>query len=276
LRTPAHAPSSRPASARDRVAALNIAGIGRICLWQGGSLWIGRSGGRTMPHDHHAIQVSLALDEGHGSFFLGDPGEPPVPRSAAIVMPHRRHQFDGRGGSIAQVFVEPETALGHALRRQFPGEGVQDVPTAAIAGRIRTLGARFRRGASDGELVDEALRLVETLAGTVSDRAPVSSRVEAVIERLAETGGAPMSLAEAAAIAHLSPSRFRHLFVEETGTTFRAYSLWVRIQRAIVGMMAGASWTDAAHAAGFADSAHLSRTFRRMFGISPNMIIRDP
>jgi len=31
-----------------------------------------------------------------------------------------------------------------------------------------------------------------------------------------------------------------------------------------------------AHAAGFADSAHLSRTFRRMFGISPNMIIRDP
>jgi AraC-like DNA-binding protein len=84
-----------------------------------------------------------------------------------------------------------------------------------------------------------------------------------------------MSLAEAAALAHLSPSRFRHLFVAETGTTFRAYVLWVRIQHAIVDMMAGRSWTDAAHAAGFADSAHLNRTFRRMFGISPSMLVRD-
>jgi AraC-like DNA-binding protein len=31
---------------------------------------------------------------------------------------------------------------------------------------------------------------------------------------------------------------------------------------------AGASLTEAAHAAGFSDSAHLSRTFRRMFGVS--------
>ncbi|HEX5628416.1 MAG TPA: helix-turn-helix transcriptional regulator, partial [Usitatibacteraceae bacterium] len=88
-------------------------------------------------------------------------------------------------------------------------------------------------------------------------------------------GGAPMSLAEAAALVHLSPSRLRHLFVAETGTTFRAYALWVRIQHAIVAMMAGQSWTDAAHAAGFADSAHLNRTFRRMFGISPNMLVRS-
>jgi AraC-like DNA-binding protein len=37
----------------------------------------------------------------------------------------------------------------------------------------------------------------------------------------------------------------------------------------------GHEWTDAAHRAGFADSAHLSRTFRRMFGISPVMLIRQ-
>ena len=33
--------------------------------------------------------------------------------------------------------------------------------------------------------------------------------------------------------------------------------------------MNGASWTGAAHEAGFADSAHLTRTFVRMFGINP-------
>jgi AraC family transcriptional regulator len=274
LRAPARAAAGRAIPDPDRVASINIVGIGRVCLWQGGSVWIGRSGGRAAPHSHHAIQVTLAIDEEGGSFFLDVPGAKPVARSAAIVMPHRRHEFDGRGGSIAQVFVEPETALGHRLRRLFPGDGVQAVPLEGIADDVRALAAAFRRGEPDVALARAGMRVVEKLAGTAPVHAPVSSRVEAVIARLSETGGAPMSLSEAAALVHLSPSRFRHLFAAETGTTFRAYALWVRIQHAIVAMMAGRSWTEAAHDAGFADSAHLSRTFRRMFGISPNMLVR--
>ena len=276
MRAPAPAAAGRAIADPDRVASLNIAGVGRVCLWQGGSLWIGRSGRRTAPHSHHAIQVSLAIDEEGGSFFLGVPGAKAIARPAAIVMPHRRHEFDGRGGSVAQVFVEPETALGRRLRRLFPGDGVQAVPLEGIADEVRALGAAFRRGERDAALARAGMRVVEKLAGTAPVPDPVSSRIETVIARLSQTGGAPMSLAEAAALVHLSPSRFRHLFVAETGTTFRAYALWVRIQHAIVAMMAGQSWTDAAHTAGFADSAHLNRTFRRMFGISPNMLVRGP
>lgn len=36
--------------------------------------------------------------------------------------------------------------------------------------------------------------------------------------------------------------------------------------------MRGSSLTEAAHVAGFADSAHLSRTFRSMFGIAPSFM----
>jgi AraC-like DNA-binding protein len=83
-----------------------------------------------------------------------------------------------------------------------------------------------------------------------------------------------MSLAQAARVAHLSPSRFRHLFVSQTGISFRAYLLWARVSAAMGAGMAGMSWTEAAQAWGFADSAHLSRTCRRMFGIAPSMLIR--
>jgi AraC-like DNA-binding protein len=76
-------------------------------------------------------------------------------------------------------------------------------------------------------------------------------------------------LGEAARSAHLSPERFRHLFVEQTGMRFRPYVLWLRLERALEAYAAGASLTDAAQAGGFADSAHLSRTFRRMFGVAP-------
>jgi AraC family transcriptional regulator len=67
----------------------------------------------------------------------------------------------------------------------------------------------------------------------------------------------------------LSPDRFRHLFLEETGVGLRPYVLWLRLETSLSAYVAGSTLTDAAHAGGFADSAHLSRTFKKMFGISP-------
>jgi AraC-like DNA-binding protein len=73
-----------------------------------------------------------------------------------------------------------------------------------------------------------------------------------------------------AAEAFLSPSRFRHLFVEQTGMALRPYILWRRFIRVWELVTAGASLSTAAHGAGFADAAHLTRTSRRMFGFPPS------
>jgi AraC-like DNA-binding protein len=76
-----------------------------------------------------------------------------------------------------------------------------------------------------------------------------------------------ISLEAAARNVGLSSGRARHLFVEQTGLPFRTYLLWLKIVRAVELFSDGKSLTEAAHEAGFADSAHFSRTFRRMFGI---------
>jgi AraC family transcriptional regulator len=81
-----------------------------------------------------------------------------------------------------------------------------------------------------------------------------------------------VSLADAAAHVGLSTGRARHLFVEETGLPFRTYLLWRCLMRAAELFSAGSSLTDAAHSAGFSDSSHLSRTFRRMFGIAADSL----
>jgi AraC-like DNA-binding protein len=72
--------------------------------------------------------------------------------------------------------------------------------------------------------------------------------------------------------ACLSPSRFRHLFVEQTGLALRPYILWRRFLRVWDLLMAGESLSSAAHSAGFADAAHLTRTCRRMFGFPPSAL----
>jgi AraC-like DNA-binding protein len=82
-----------------------------------------------------------------------------------------------------------------------------------------------------------------------------------------------MTARAAAGIACLSESRFSHLFVEQIGLPFRTYLLWLRLSIAVERMAAGDSLTVAAHDAGFADSAHFSRTFLRMFGIPASVLL---
>jgi AraC-like DNA-binding protein len=86
-----------------------------------------------------------------------------------------------------------------------------------------------------------------------------------------------ITLDAVAADVFLSPSRFRHLFVEQTGMGLRPYVLWRRFLRAWELLTAGESVSTAAHAAGFADSAHFARTSRQMFGFPPSLleVIRD-
>lgn len=73
----------------------------------------------------------------------------------------------------------------------------------------------------------------------------------------------------------VSVSRFTHVFSESVGMPFRSYILWLRLQAALDSLVTRRSLTRAAHDAGFADAAHLSRIFRRMFGIAPSVALAD-
>lgn len=76
-----------------------------------------------------------------------------------------------------------------------------------------------------------------------------------------------------AASCRLSVSRLSHLFNDEVGTLLRPFILWLRLQTAGRHISSGASLTQAAHAAGFHDSAHLSRVFKSTFGLSPSTLL---
>ena len=75
--------------------------------------------------------------------------------------------------------------------------------------------------------------------------------------------------------ARLSSRRFREVFASQVGLSCRQYLLWVRLESALRELARGSSLTQAALAAGFADGAHLTRTFRRMMGIPPSAIARS-
>lgn len=253
----------------------SASGVGRVYIWEGGGLFIGRGSGATDVHSHHAIQVSVGGDPRIPLRFRTS--EEWVEYPGVIIDTRQPHAFATDLADVAHIFVEPVTREGRALEEQQFGEtgpnpAIAPLPRSRIAGPISHLFDTWHETREANRVVGAAQALIGELAGGTQPRKPLDDRLLRAIAFLRQNLHRPVSLREAAAAAYLSPSRFRHLFVEETGMTLRPYILWLRFMRAWEAVGAGDSLTVAAHHAGFADSAHLSRTSRRMFGMAPTAL----
>jgi AraC-like DNA-binding protein len=102
----------------------------------------------------------------------------------------------------------------------------------------------------------------------------LDSRVTTVLDRIRASDDLRISLEQAAEMAFLSPSRFAHLFKDQVGLPFSRYLLWRKLTRAMVAICSERTIAAAAHAADFADAAHLTRTFYQMVGMAPSALMR--
>ena len=248
---------------------MNIAGRGRILIWEGASLWImeaippkGATSNSTDFHSHHAVQVTLSL----GGRFELRTTDHRIAADAAVA-PDVSHLFEAEGLN-AILFIEPESRAGRAIaRRLFERAVLVPIPPGLAMDLVERLVVAYRDSSKDdAPLVDLGRSLVARLADTVDAELP-DARIQKIIAYATARLDNPITLGAAAKSVGLSPGRARHLFVEQTGLPFRTYLLWLRIVKAVGLFAGGSSLTEAAHEAGFADSAHFSRTFRRMFGI---------
>lgn len=244
-------------------------GRGRILMWEGGSLWLMEAlpaaGGNTSStdfHAHHAVQLTFSLG---GRFQLKTRHH--SVSSNCVVAADASHVLQAVGAG-ALVFVEPESRAGRAIAHSLLGKArLAAVPDGLVDDLIAELKRAYGdAGASNEFLIGIGRSIVARLAGLAEPELP-DPRVQNLIAQAGSRLDRPMTLAAAAKSVALSPGRARHLFVEQTGLPFRTYLLWLRLMKAVAVYAGGGSLTEAAHQAGFADSAHFSRTFRRMFGL---------
>ena len=242
---------------------------GDFVAWQGGCALIGEGHGPISSHSHYAIQLAIGAPSGLRVQFGRDG---PWQSCAGALVPSRAtHSIDVNDCEWSTVlFVEPETAEGKALTTRLQGK-LEVLQQDELAGAVARLENAWRIEQSPDAVREAYLQLVRDVSRT-APRAPSDPRVLAAVEYIRGKVNESVSLEEVAKAAHLSPSRFRHLFVEETGMPLRTYLLWRRLLHVWSLLMEGESLSSAAHAAGFADSAHLSRTARSMFGLAPSML----
>jgi AraC-like DNA-binding protein len=121
-------------------------------------------------------------------------------------------------------------------------------------------------------LIELARRSDQNEAGTAPDRqvdarAEIRRAVVFVDRHFRE----PLTLADVAAQAHLSPNYFSERFRQSTGTSFQGY-LQQRRLRFARSLLASTDLgvTDICHAAGFNNPSHFGRAYRRHYGQSPS------
>ena len=218
-------------------------------------------------HRHHAAQITLGLD---GPVVFETPPSGVHSADLLLIPPDIPHAHPAFGAS-AMLFLEPES-LEWA---HFPDRGNGALVPLSFDHLSFDQGLRsFARCAATGDAV-AAQALVDHLIGqSVSYRPGFDPVVSQACEQIRQRLNRPITLAELARAVHRSPSRLAHRFREATGVPLRRFILWRRLRAAAEIAMQGSSLTEAAHAAGFADSAHLSRTFRSMFGIAPSFLFR--
>lgn len=82
-----------------------------------------------------------------------------------------------------------------------------------------------------------------------------------------------LTLAELAAVAGFSPSHFKALFRQATGTPVHRFVLERRVERARLHLLEGRlGITEVALETGFAHPSHMARWMRRLLGLSPSQV----
>lgn len=207
--------------------------------------------------------VLLAVDG--RSFGLGRPGDIRWHRAAA-VRPFVERDLHAADVSLLSFNVPPVHPA-YPVFQRIASTGIEPLDRARFRHLDAELGAAHR-----GEASPEALQalfdaVIAEAADTLGSCRRVDPRAERLLQRLAVQPEA--SLAQLADELEMSYTGASRLFSRAVGLSLRSFRSWQKSMQALTDLPTPRSLTEIAHRSGFSDAAHLSREWRRWYGISP-------
>lgn len=242
----------------------------RWYLWEGGFLLTARAQGVVPSHAHHALQIVISLD---GNVLICGPDDAWQQSDGIIVRPDVEHSFDCNAAMGVMIFVDPESSEGTWLAASLRND-ITIIPDVRLVQSAEALRSFVDHPEETLDIAALVRRAVSGLGRGVAPKRHLDERVTKVLDRIRASDDLRISLDTAAGMAFLSPTRFAHLFKEQVGLPFSRYMLWRKLTRAMVAIGSERTIAAAAHAADFADAAHLTRTFYQMFGMAPSVLMR--
>jgi AraC family transcriptional regulator len=238
-----------------------------LYVWNDRFLYVGPSKATTLHRNHAAVWLNASAGQMHVTLADGT-----LLANTVVYLPSGTEYATAESAApIAALFWEPESAGFLRIAEKFIDRPRAFACPHSDAQSWALLGKRETTLTEAENLMSKifGLDIASPFAATTMD-----SRISAALSFLRDSPQHYGSIETLADKVHLSPSRLAHLFKNEVGVPVRRYVLWMKMRRALDLAIAGDSLTTAALSAGFADSAHLSRTVRSMMGIAPEFLFR--
>jgi AraC family transcriptional regulator len=243
--------------------------------WRGklsiGSGWVYYDGpvGHTEFHQHYAVQICFPFS---GPLHIETLENTQTVDGILVIGSNVSHRLSGAGQTAKLLYIEPNLTPHHLSRLTVGGLGKIALSKARMHDLQNALSvAPTRMGTEFGQNIVNLIWPQNSDEHTMK-AAPLDlldPRISKALATIKASDDLNIRLEQLVAGSGLSASRFRHVFSSQVGMSFKSYLLWAKLQRAFGCLATDSSLTKAAHIAGFSDSAHLSRTFRRMFGLAP-------
>jgi len=225
----------------------------------------------TVVHEHHAIQIAISLENEIEVISSGSV----MKYKALIINSDEPHECRTQDNAFLLINIDPESKIGTGLKTAYLSEQKMAALPESVVGKLLENMKRLlnNKGTVDS-IFNTVLQFLQELSDTDENK-NLDDRIIKILEVLKNPGNESLKVENLAALVHLSPGRLIHLFTEQVGIPVRKYILWVRLLTALQHIFVGCNITQAALEAGFSDAPHFNRTFRRMFGQSPSLLLQN-
>ncbi len=218
-------------------------------------------------HTHYAATVAIALDREIQIETASGVQE----YRAALVGPNTYHRTVSPGVAMVALLIDPETYEYSAISAFAAAGEVRRLDFKAFESLLDRLRDLYLGVLTNDQAWDLHLDLLRAIYPFPRLKRNVDERIQKIAQKLRTELPDSIRMKEIGRGFSISEDRLMRLFKEQLGIPLRRYLLWVRLLKATQTLKNGANLTEAAHAAGFSDSAHFTRTFKENFGFVPSL-----
>ena len=206
----------------------------------------------TENHAHPVVEIIFSKE---GTFTLESNGLANHNLSFAIIEPNIPHKFFAQNCTVKILMIESYNQI---LKDFLEAKGI-------FTQNGLYLKEKYAQKNSLSSQIKE-------LAASQDLKTPTDSRVSKSITLIENNDVDYKDLISfLTSKVHLSDSRLTHLFKKHIGISIKKYLVWHKLRQAMALYLEGKSTlTEVSFESGFFDQAHLTNSFKIIFGVSPS------
>lgn len=213
---------------------------------------------KTASHKHPFMHLFFGKN---GCKIIADKRE--IQGSIILLKSNVKHSVDEGSNCDFVLLIEPTSTIAE----QFSDKYMCDSYYHNITENVEVVSKNIRK-LSDKEIIQIVENVLLNIGISIERTSTKDTRIEHIISKIILGEWLNYSVKEIAEAVFLSESRLTHLFKEEVGISLKSYILIRRLEYAYRFVSSGGKVTQAAMESGFASSAHLAYTCKKLTGIS--------